>query len=98
MINIIVAYCRNRGIGYKNTLPWNLPNDLKRFQQLTTNQSIIMGRKTWESLPIKPLNRRNNIVVSSTMRKHMIFHDCYVERNLKDAINYAKKKKTNKYG
>ena len=92
MINIIVAYCRNRGIGINNTLPWNLPKDLKRFQALTTNQSVIMGRKTWDSLPLKPLSRRENIVLSNTMNKHLIFTQCSVQRNLKDAIKYSKNK------
>ena len=91
MINIIVAFCKNRGIGVKNTLPWNLPNDLKRFQALTTNQSVIMGRKACDSLPVKPLSRRENIVVSNTMKKHMIFSRCTVERSLKDAIEHSKK-------
>jgi dihydrofolate reductase len=90
MINIIVAFCKNRGIGIKNTLPWNLHNDLKRFQALTTNQSVIMGRKTWDSLPIKPLSRRENIVVSNTMKEHMIFPKCSVQTNLKDAIENSK--------
>ena len=91
MINILVAYCRNRGIGINNTLPWNLPKDLKRFKELTSGQSVIMGRKTWESLPLKPLSKRQNIIVSNTMKKHMIFSDCSVQRNLKDAIGYSKK-------
>ena len=91
MINIIVAYCRNRGIGFKNTLPWNLPSDLKRFHLLTTNQSVIMGRKTWDSLPIKPLSRRENIVVSKILKEHMIFPNCSVQRNLKDAVEYSTK-------
>ena len=66
MINIIVAYCKNRGIGICNRLPWYLPQDLKRFKLLTTGDenSIIMGRKTWESLPVKPLPKRKNIIVS----------------------------------
>lgn len=91
MINIIVAYCRNRGIGFKNTLPWHLPNDLKRFKVLTDNQSIIMGRKTWDSLPVKPLRNRNNIIVSSTMRKYTLFQNCSVQRNLYDAIEISRK-------
>ena len=50
-----------------------------------------MGRKTWDSLPVKPLSRRENIVVSNTMKKHMIFSRCAVERSLKDAIEHSKK-------
>jgi dihydrofolate reductase len=54
----------NRVIGAKGGLPWRLPGDLKRFKRLTTGKPCIMGRKTWESLPIKPLPGRNNIVVT----------------------------------
>ena len=51
MISIIVAINKNNGIGYKNELLYWLPNDLKRFKTLTTGHTIIMGRKTFESLP-----------------------------------------------
>ena len=59
MISIIVAINKNNGIGYKNELLYWLPNDLKRFKTLTTGHTIIMGRKTFESLPKGALpNRR----------------------------------------
>ena len=51
MISIIAAVAKNRAIGYKNKLLYWLPNDLKRFKALTTGHTIIMGRKTFESLP-----------------------------------------------
>ncbi len=51
MISIIAAVDRKRGIGYQNRLLFWLPNDLKRFKALTTGNTIIMGRKTFESLP-----------------------------------------------
>lgn len=63
--NIIVAYCKNFGIGYQNSIPWNLKKDLKHFRNITLNSHIIMGRLTWESLPFKPLQNRNNIVITS---------------------------------
>lgn len=50
-ISIIVAIARNHGIGFENKLLYWLPNDLKRFKALTTGHTIIMGRKTFESLP-----------------------------------------------
>jgi dihydrofolate reductase len=64
MINIIVAMTKNHGIGYNNKLPWYIPDDLKRFKKLTTGSIIVMGRKTWDSLPIKPLPNRKNIILS----------------------------------
>ena len=55
--------CETRGIGYKNTLPWRLSNDLQRFKAMTLGKPIIMGRKTWESLG-RPLPGRRNIVLT----------------------------------
>ena len=60
---LIVAVARNGVIGAANALPWRLPDDLKRFRALTTGHAVIMGRKTWESLP-RPLPERQNIVVT----------------------------------
>lgn len=64
LITLIVAMSENQVIGVNNTLPWHLPNDLKRFKQLTMAKPIIMGRKTFESLP-RPLPGRHNIVLTS---------------------------------
>ena len=68
MISAIVAVDENFGIGFNGDLLEHMPEDLKRFKQLTTNKTIIMGRKTWESLPNKPLPDRLNIVVTSKER------------------------------
>jgi len=65
MISLIVAHDRNRAIGKNGDIPWRLPEDLKAFQQETTGGAVIMGRKTWDSLPVKPLKNRCNIVVTS---------------------------------
>lgn len=66
MNSIVVAYDQNRGIGANNDLLWqrDLPADLAHFKKLTTNKSIIMGRKTFESIGSKPLPNRQNIVLS----------------------------------
>lgn len=66
MISIIVAIAQNRAIGFENKLIYWLPNDLKRFKGLTTGNTIIMGRKTFESLPKGALPNRRNIVISRT--------------------------------
>lgn len=63
-INFLVACDIKNGIGLNNTIPWKLSPDLKRFRILTKNTIVIMGRKTYESLPIKPLPNRFNIVIS----------------------------------
>lgn len=62
-INIIVAYAANRVIGAKGNMPWHLPQDLKRFKALTMGHSIIMGRKTWESLG-RLLPGRRHVIIS----------------------------------
>ncbi len=64
MITIIVATDRNGGIGYRNNLLAHLPGDLKRFRKITMGHCLIMGKKTWESLPKKPLPGRENIVLT----------------------------------
>lgn len=63
MIKIISAVAANGVIGQNNTIPWNYPDDMKFFRQMTLNSTIIMGRKTWESIK-KPLPKRRNIVIT----------------------------------
>lgn len=63
-LNIIVAAGNGGVIGRKGDLIWHISDDLKRFKRLTTGHPVIMGRKTWESLPKKPLPGRRNIVVT----------------------------------
>ena len=64
MKGILVAVSPEGIIGKNNTIPWHYSTDLKRFKRLTTGNTIIMGRKTWESLPKKPLTNRRNIVIT----------------------------------
>ena len=64
-IHMIWAQDQNGGIGKDSKLPWYIPEDLKNFKKLTLNSTIVMGRKTWTSLPIKPLPERRNVVLSS---------------------------------
>ena len=75
-INIIAAVAKNRAIGFKNKLIYWLPNDLKRFKALTTGNTIIMGRHTFESLPKGALPNRRNVVLSKT-EKSFPGCDCY---------------------
>ncbi|MDP1611364.1 MAG: dihydrofolate reductase [Sulfuritalea sp.] len=72
LLTLIAAVARNGVIGIDNRLPWHLPADLKHFKALTMGHTVIMGRKTWESLPEKfrPLPGRRNIVVTRNAGYH----------------------------
>ncbi|MFZ2286505.1 MAG: dihydrofolate reductase [Bacteroidales bacterium] len=67
MITIIAATDRNNGIGYRNNLLAHLPGDLQRFKKITMGHCLIMGKKTWESLPVRPLAGRQNIVLTDNL-------------------------------
>ena len=69
MINIIAAMTEEGVIGKGNQLPWHLPEDLANFKKLTLGNTVVMGRKTYESIPKKfrPLANRHNVVISLTM-------------------------------
>jgi dihydrofolate reductase len=69
MISIIVAVSEDWGIGKDNELLWHISEDLKRFKRLTTGNTIIMGKKTWESLPRRPLPGRKNIVLTDNLKE-----------------------------
>lgn len=64
MISLIVAIAENNAIGKNNELLCHIPNDLKRFKKLTLGQCVVMGKRTWESLPRRPLPGRTNIVLT----------------------------------
>lgn len=68
MVSIVVAHSRNHVIGRAGDLPWRLPTDLKRFRELTEGGTVVMGRKTFESLPqqVRPLPNRRNLILSAT--------------------------------
>lgn len=82
-ITIIAAVARNRAIGFENKLIYWLPNDLKRFKQLTTGNTIIMGRNTYLSLPKGALPNRRNVVLSKSIDE---LPGCDVYKSLDDAL------------
>ena len=86
MISIIAAVAQNRAIGYENKLLYWLPNDLKRFKSLTTGNTIIMGRKTFDSLPKGALPNRRNVVVSRSVQE---LPGCEVYSSLDEAISHC---------
>ena len=87
---IIVAVSENNVIGKDNKIPWYIKEDLTRFKKLTTNHTIIMGRKTFLSLPKKPLPNRENIVLS---RSNFKFDNVIVKKSLSEAIKCSKNNK-----
>tara|TARA_Y100000591_G_C21799585_1_gene681309 strand:- start:1057 stop:1605 length:549 start_codon:yes stop_codon:yes gene_type:complete len=81
-VNIIVAYCKNKGIGIKNELPWKIKEDLAKFRKLTIgqgNNAVIMGRKTWQSLNISCLKTRDNLIMSSSLNIDKKIDNNYVK-------------------
>lgn len=89
MINLIYARSKNGVIGVDNDLPWYIPSDLVRFKDLTSNSTVVMGRGTYESLPMYPkgLPGRNNIVISSTLKEN---EHVTVVRDLKEYLEKSK--------
>ena len=67
MVALVVAHSANRVIGRDGGMPWHLPGDLRRFRELTTGHAVVMGRRTYESLPdaFRPLPNRRNVVLTS---------------------------------
>ena len=87
MLSIIACISQtNRAIGYQNRLLYHIKSDLTRFRELTTGHAIIMGRKTYESLPNGALPHRRNIVVSNSMKE---MKGCEVYPNLEAALKAA---------
>ena len=89
MISIIAAIGKKRELGKNNKLLWHIPEDFKKFKQLTSGHIVIMGRKTFESIG-KPLPNRINIIV--TRNRSWTPLGCTVCYSLEEAINLAKKK------
>jgi len=85
-IIIIAAMAENRVIGRNNVIPWSLKEDMAHFSKLTKGWPCIMGRKTWDSLPKKPLPKRLNIIISGKMTAEMsslsINHGCVPQAGL----------------
>ena len=85
-VSIIVAIGENHAIGKNNQLLWHMPNDLKHFKDITSGRTIIMGRKTFDSVG-KPLPRRRNIVVT---RQDIIIPGCEVVKSIEDGLALCK--------
>lgn len=75
-MTIIVACDQNNAIGFKGLMPWHLKEDLLHFKAHTINNIVVMGRRTWQGLPIKPLPNRENIILSKD--KNFVVPSCKV--------------------
>ena len=75
MLILIAAMDKSRIIGNNNDIPWHIPKDFLHFKKTTLNHSIIMGYNTWLSLPMKPLPKRTNIIITANHQNHIIKHD-----------------------
>ena len=84
-IIIIAAISENSTIGKDNKIPWHYKEDFQHFKDLTLNHPVIMGRKTWESLPIKPLPKRKNIIL--TRNKDYVAEDVFLANSIESALN-----------
>lgn len=89
MISIIVAIAeKNYAIGYNNKLLWSLPNDMKRFVDTTTGNTVVMGRNTFLSLPGGALPKRKNVVISDIEGEK--FEGCTMATSIEHAIDITK--------
>lgn len=89
-ISFIVAMDIQQAIGLGNALPWRLPADLAYFKKTTLNHTVLMGRKTFESMGSKPLPNRNNVIL--TRNKAFAAEGCTIVHSVEDAIELAKGK------
>ena len=91
MLSIIVALNENYAIGYNNKLIYHISGDLKRFKKITYGKAIIMGRKTFESLPNILLNRKH-IIITRNPNYNIKSENVFVVHNIKDVIKYEHSK------
>jgi dihydrofolate reductase len=85
-LSIIAAIGQNRELGFKNKLLWHIPADLKRFKTITSGHTVIMGRRTFESIGKKPLSNRKNIIL--TQQKGFTGQDVLVADTITAALNF----------
>jgi dihydrofolate reductase len=87
-ISIVAAIADDYAIGYKKKLPWNLPADMKHFKALTTGHTVLMGKRTFESLPNGPLPNRKNIVLT-TIFTEAVREGYFEAESMEDAMELS---------
>lgn len=85
----IAAASENNGLGKDNKLVWHLPDDFKRFKQITSGHTIILGRKTFESFP-KPLPNRTHIIITR-QKNYPVQENCFIANSIENALEMAPK-------
>lgn len=85
-MRLIVAFNDNNVIGNNNKIPWYIPEDLKLFQKITKNHIIVMGRKTFESLPNGPLKNRINVVITNQTELYDKCHETLIYTNFENSF------------
>lgn len=93
MISIIVAIAENMAIGKNNDLLWRIPEDMKRFKRITTGHPVIMGKRTYRSLPHRPLSNRRNIVITDIPEEK--FEGCEMAYSVADVLAKCNPKEEN---
>ena len=88
-ISIVAAIADNNAIGKNRALLWHMPADMKRFKELTTGHAVIMGRKTFESLPKGGLPNRKNIVLTTLPEAGFV--NCFACESMHDALDLCEK-------
>ena len=83
-MKLIAAQDINGAIGKDNTLPWHIPEDLKQFKAITLNNTILMGRKTYESIGRRPLPKRRNLILTS--QKDLKANGCEIVNSIEEAL------------
>lgn len=89
MVYMIAAMDNNKGIGYNNQLLFNIPEDMAFFKEKTKDNVVIMGRRTWDSLPTKPLPNRTNIIITSKVDRIYKDNDNVIFMNIDDVAAYV---------
>ena len=92
-ISIIVAIASNYAIGKDNDLLWHISNDLQRFKRLTENHFIVMGKRTYYSLPRRPLPKRTNLVITDVANEQI--DNCLMAYSIEDAVDKMQSEKEN---
>ena len=92
-ISIIVAIAKNNAIGKDNDLLWHISNDLKRFKELTKGNYVIMGKRTYFSLPVRPLPNRTNIIITDIPGEKI--DNCMMAYSIEEAVEKMDSKREN---
>lgn len=92
-ISIIVAIASNNAIGKNNDLLWHISKDLKRFKEITKGHYIVMGKRTYYSLPVRPLPNRTSLIITDVANE--VIDNCLMAYSIEDAVNKMDTSKEN---